>query len=567
MEKNGRLFVFEGPNSVGKTELSHQFAKTLIAAGHACELLSFPGKEAGTLGNLVYDLHHQPKKVGINQLTPASLQMLHVAAHIDNIESKILPALRARKTVILDRFWWSTKVYGQLGNLSNSLLELIIASELEVWNGVEPTIMFLLERSRPLEFETSKYWKNCSKLYALLAKEQQKSHPVCRISNNDTIDATLEIILNHIDKSAVKSHNTKTLNKPVQLSLELDDNNIKQSNTGPIIFSSITPAKATQVFDTYWKFAVERQAIFFRRLQGNNPPWTNDPIFLKHKFTNAYRASDRVSQYLIKNVIYEGDQSPNEVFFRTLLFKLFNKIETWKLLLEKLGGVISYEDYTYGRYDEIFNQAMQEGRKIYSAAYIMPSGSRAFPAARKHQTHLQLLDRMMQDELAYRLTDAKNMQQVFDYFLSYPSIGNFLAYQYAIDINYGPLTDFSEMEFVMPGPGAMNGIRKCFSSLGGLNETNIIKMVTERQDVEFERLGLEFQSLWGRKLQLIDCQNLFCEVDKYSRVKHPEVAGVTQRTKIKQLFQTNFEPINYWYPPKWELNNLIKDSANKKGNK
>ncbi len=357
------------------------------------------------------------------------------------------------------------------------------------------------------------------------------------------------------------------MNKPVQLSLELDDENITQSNTWPVIFSSITPVKATQVFDTYWKFAVERQAIFFRRLQGNNPPWTIDPIFLKHKFTNVYRASDRVSQYLIKNVIYEGDQSPNEVFFRTLLFKLFNKIETWKLLLEKLGGVVSYEDYTYGHYDEIFTQAMKKGRKIYSAAYIMPSGSRAFPAVRKHQTHLQLLDRMMQDELAYRLIDAKSMQQVFDYFLSYPSIGNFLAYQYAIDINYGPLTDFSEMEFVMPGPGAMNGIRKCFSSLGGLNETNIIKMVTERQDIEFERLGLEFRSLWGRKLQLIDCQNLFCEVDKYSRVKHPEVAGVTQRTKIKQLFQSNFEPISYWYPPKWELNDLISDSINEKGNK
>jgi thymidylate kinase len=566
MEKNGRLFVFEGPDSVGKTELSHQLAETLIAAGNECELLSFPGKESGTLGSLVYDLHHQPKKVGINQLTPTSLQMLHVAAHIDNIESRILPALHAGKTVILDRFWWSTKVYGQLANLSNSFLKLLIASELEVWSGVEPTIMFLIERDRPLEFEITKYWKSCSKLYALLAKEQQKLHHVCRISNNDTINTTLEIILNHIDNNAVKSRNSLSLNKPVQLSLELDDENIIEPNTGPIIFSSIAPAKATQVFDTYWKFAVERQAIFFRRLQGNNPPWTTDPILLKHKFTNAYRASDRVSQYLIKNVIYEGDQSPNEVFFRTLLFKLFNKIETWKLLLEKLGGGVSYEDYTYDRYDEIFNQALKEGRKIYSAAYIMPSGSRAFPAARKHQTHLQLLDRMMQDELAYRLTDAKSMQQVFDYFLSYPSIGNFLAYQYAIDINYGPLTNFSEMEFVMPGPGAMNGIRKCFSSLGGLNETNIIKMVTERQDIEFERLGLEFQSLWGRKLQLIDCQNLFCEVDKYSRVKHPEIAGVTQRTKIKQLFQSNFEPVSYWYPPKWKLNDLIADNI-KKGNK
>ena len=31
--------------------------------------------------------------------------------------------------------------------------------------------------------------------------------------------------------------------------------------------------------------------------------------------------------------------------------------------------------------------------------------------------------------------------------------------------------------------------------------------------------------LRGRRLQLIDCQNLFCEVDKYAVVAHPGVRG------------------------------------------
>lgn len=566
MENTGRLYVFEGANSVGKTALSHELAKFLIAEGNECLLLSFPGKEPGTLGNLIYDLHHQPQKLGIHKITPASLQMLHVAAHIDTIESKILPALRKGKTVILDRFWWSTKVYGKLTGLSNSLLDFIIAPELNIWKGLAPTIVFLVEPNEPFEFDLTDSWRKCTKLYSLIANEQQSMHTVCRISNNDTFQTTLNTILNSITSNEEISRTSKAIINPVQLSLYFEDESIKIPNKSFTIFSSISPAKATIIFDTYWKFAVERQDIFFKRFDRNNQPWTNDPIFIKHKFTNAYRASDRVSQYLIKNVIYEGDQSPNEVFFRTILFKLFNKIQTWELLLEKLGGSINYENYSYKHYDEILSKAMEEGQKIYSAAYIMPSSSGNFAPSRKHQVHLQLLQRMMEDEIAYRITDAKNMQQVFSYFLSYPSIGNFLAYQYAIDINYGPLTNFSEMEFVMPGPGAMNGIRKCFNSLGGLNEANIIKMVTERQDIEFDRLELNFKSLWGRKLQLIDCQNLFCEVDKYSRVKHPEATGVTQRTKIKQLFQYNPDPINYWYPPKWELNNLIKSYKKTKEN-
>jgi 5-hmdU DNA kinase-like protein len=56
----------------------------------------------------------------------------------------------------------------------------------------------------------------------------------------------------------------------------------------------------TPVFDAYWRFAAERQSIFFLRLNGAIEPLTDDPVLRRFRFTNAYRASDRVSQYLIK---------------------------------------------------------------------------------------------------------------------------------------------------------------------------------------------------------------------------------------------------------------------------
>lgn len=117
------------------------------------------------------------------------------------------------------------------------------------------------------------------------------------------------------------------------------------------------------------------------------------------------------------------------------------------------------------------------------------------------------------------------------------------------------------MEFVVPGPGSKDGIRKCFSDLGGLTEAEIIKVVAERQQFEFDRLGLKFESLWGRPLQLIDCQNIFCEVDKYSRVRHPEFSGITGRMRIKQKYKFNPKPIQYWYPPKWGLNAYISSGG------
>lgn len=321
--------------------------------------------------------------------------------------------------------------------------------------------------------------------------------------------------------------------------------------------SSWQPTKTTIVFDTYWKFAAERQAIFYRRVAGIEEYLTDDEILGTYKFTNAYRASDRVSQYLIRHIIYEGDQSPNELFFRILLFKTFNKIETWELLSARLGG-ITYNEYDFNRYDEVLTASLQNRSSIYSAAYIMPSGSRSFGQSFKHRNHLKLIENMMADNLPKRICDAKSMQHVFELLRSYPMIGDFLAYQYAIDLNYSLLTNFSEMSFVMPGPGAKDGIRKCFDDFGGLSEVDLIKCMADRQEDEFKRLNIDFPSLWGRPLQLIDCQNLFCEVDKYARIAHPDILGITGRTRIKQKFKLKSEPIEFFYPPKWGINDAVE---------
>ncbi|MEA5467880.1 nucleotide kinase domain-containing protein [Spirulina sp. 06S082] len=343
------------------------------------------------------------------------------------------------------------------------------------------------------------------------------------------------------------------------------DKPIDSSNTKLEISSLIPNAKSTIVFDSYWHFAVERQNIFFKRFEDAPLPWTTDPILEKYKFTNAYRASDRTSLYLIRNVIYREDlpSTINEVFFRILLFKLFNKIETWQLL-EKEIGHITFADYTFERYNEILTKAMDNNQSIYSAAYIMPSGGKTFGYQVKHRNHLKLIERMMADELPKKLQDTPKMEQGFKMLREYPTIGNFLAYQFITDINYSEITDWDEMDFVVPGPGALDGISKCFTDIGERNESDIIKDVTEIQEEAFKHLGLDFRSLWGRKLQPIDCQNLFCEVDKYARVKHQDILGRSGRSRIKQKYIRTQKSIDYWYPPKWQINSAIQKEKGKK---
>ena len=82
----------------------------------------------------------------------------------------------------------------------------------------------------------------------------------------------------------------------------------------------------------------------------------------------------------------------------------------------------------------------------------------------------------------------------------------------------------------------------------------MIRWVTERQKGELAARGLDFPGLYGRPLQPIDCQNVFCEISKYARVAHPEVAGVANRQRIKQSYKAAEgdlpEPV---FPPRWGL--------------
>jgi len=289
--------------------------------------------------------------------------------------------------------------------------------------------------------------------------------------------------------------------------------------------------------------------MFFRRLRGADPV-THDPVLQNYRFTNVYRASDRVSQYLIRDIIPASTSDTVDRFFRILLFKFFNRITTWERLRERVGEPHP-ENYDAVRYGAVLDEMMSAGERVYASAYIMPAPP--FGYVRKHANHLQLLKTMLADGLPERVAAAPSLQSVYEALLAYPSVGPFLAFQFAIDLNYSTLTNFEESEFVVAGPGARDGIGKCFEDPAGASEADIITAMAESAPDEFARLGLEFIPLWGRMPQLIDYQNVFCEVGKYARHAHPGVRGTSDRTRIKQVYRRNGAPLVPAYPAKWLL--------------
>ncbi len=313
--------------------------------------------------------------------------------------------------------------------------------------------------------------------------------------------------------------------------------------------------KRQKVFDLYWYFACERQNIFWKKINGDPAPWTHDKILQEYKFCNSYRVNDRVSQYLLKNVIYNGNNyNYEDMLFRIILFKLFNKESTWELLSKNFGDIL-LKNFNTKKYSIVLENAISNGTKIYNDAYIS-CANKAFGYDRKHDNHLALLDKMFNiDKMQDKIIKCNTMQDAFNIIKGYPLIGNFMAYQLVTDINYSAFVNWKENEFTVAGPGSLRGIKKCFIDKGTMTNEDIIKYMYMHQDEEFKRLNLNFKRIGNRPLQLIDCQNIFCELDKYCRQALPDLKS--NRTKIKKHYVPKKDKIEYIYPPKWEISRTI----------
>ena len=194
MQKSAYLYVFEGPNNVGKSVLSHELVKFLGSRGCQAWHAAFPGNKVGTIGRLVHELHHAPPKHRISSIDPISLQVLHVAAHIDAIRRSIIPRLQQGVNVVLDRFWWSTLIYGLQSGVERKSLEPMLHLEKIHWQGIQPDLLFLIDRPVPFG-QKPQAWDDLREAYHQYAMEEAHPHPVKIIRNDSTLEEAVDRVV------------------------------------------------------------------------------------------------------------------------------------------------------------------------------------------------------------------------------------------------------------------------------------------------------------------------------------------------------------------------------------
>jgi hypothetical protein len=306
----------------------------------------------------------------------------------------------------------------------------------------------------------------------------------------------------------------------------------------------------TPAFHSYWNFIRERNRIHLARLAGKAAPWTEDSILGRYKFTNTFRVLDRESQTCVK-IANSSNRSAEEAFFRILLFKIFNLTSTWDLLCGELEEEPLLSNWNPNHYGEILTTARNRGQTIFSSAYMLwadrRQGSIRGPGS-KTRMWLNTLDKMLRDNVPGSIVSANTYEHAVKVLSGYDGIQDFTAQQYATDFSYTRWFQPTDSEtFILPGPGSIDGIAKCFGRVFDKGDCSIIIQVMRVSGSELSQVatGKEPPSLRGlgvdRRMDLIDYQSAFCEVDKYSRVAHPQLNYLSKqkRDNIKASYSVN----------------------------
>lgn len=308
-----------------------------------------------------------------------------------------------------------------------------------------------------------------------------------------------------------------------------------------------------ETFKFYFYFIQERMKLFWNRISQEQLPWTNDPILQKYRFTNVYRALDRVSQYLIKNVIYSNlNVGEESILLRIIIFKIFNKIETWELIESKLGQ-ISINNFDVNNISKVLEER-RISKPIFNNAYMMTGTHSLYNHLRyKHEKWLSMVkNEFIENKIIYQVLNSTSLEEIYTSLKQCSFIGEFIAYQYAIDFNYSPIFNFDENSYVKAGIGAIRGIKKCFSGINKKDYENAIHYTLDNfEDLQNKYGYTDFTGLFERKPTLIDLQNCFCETDKYLRAKLPEL--VIDNKRIKQRYSPVENTYKLSFPLSWKL--------------
>lgn len=337
----------------------------------------------------------------------------------------------------------------------------------------------------------------------------------------------------------------------------------------------------------------DRYQVHIRKdVQRLPAPWTDNQILRQVKFCNVRREHDRQSLNLINNVIKNDKLSMADKMFNCVLFRMFNLWDP----IQAMGGARTIKEFANIDLEEARRALQDhetKGGKIFTNAFNTGGLKQclAFPELvvnhkeqrfggmmvkvfRVGQGIVDVMDYKVAKKLAEEnpgeytiegwepympmrvirslkafvnkypdyfelLLDCETPQEVYQaMYDEIEGLGPFLAYQIWVDFTYIPEYPFSENHFTIAGPGCRAGIDLLFLNKDGMTHEECIFWLRDNQDEVYSQYGYDRDKFWSgeqpedRCMNVMQLENMFCELQKYTRCVQAVERGDKPRGKV-----------------------------------
>lgn len=264
-------------------------------------------------------------------------------------------------------------------------------------------------------------------------------------------------------------------------------------------------------------FIWEREVIRIVKERGGERPWTKDPVLERYKFTNIRRRDDRVTRWVLENIIWPNDFR-EDLWFILLITRLINWPPTLQYLIDE--GVLfrAAADFNPEQFSAAIEAYKDKGNKVYSGAYMVyptkmdPGGVKSLAIA-KHII-APTLERAARIEKMLTRDDGARIEPFVNELARSFGISTFMAGQVAADLTYSSYLGNAEdlYTYAPIGPGSSRGLNYLLNRAPSAGWT--------QQAFNQELMKIHDSVVWQLEigdLTLHDVQNCMCEFSKYCR--------------------------------------------------
>ncbi|PRP88446.1 hypothetical protein PROFUN_03163 [Planoprotostelium fungivorum] len=324
----------------------------------------------------------------------------------------------------------------------------------------------------------------------------------------------------------------------------------------------------TDLLDDFFHYIASRRAIYLKRAEGSPKPWTNDMILRKYRFSNVYRVTDKLSQFIIAHIISHpstGRFDIEDQVFRILLFRLFNSVTCadldvinsrqsiiWKFIEFKLGRDITWETFDFLVFNNILTKAKEMGvldadQNRVQLFCFKDNGRLGHNS--DHANRLEFVKTMMVGDLVKKLTRCTTATDAHNLIQSFHKMDSHFAYQLLLDLSYTGLFDYSIDDFVVLRGTTRSILRRFYVGETKGIEKAILENIQKTQMNHFMRLGLDFNLVeFGGVIHVLQCSDIEHSLHQFERyVRCRERRQHDTVELIGNLLKITFMPPLSWY--------------------